>query len=130
MTPEDLRAARIAEATRRYASDKRSVLEHLMDIYETNWTPPETVDPDLLAAEEYAATTIASADPSRYATKKLLARAYLAGCTCGREGTKGLVEAAEALIVRWDGPLWKDAPHTAYYIDGLRKALASAKRGG
>lgn len=35
-----------------------------------------------------------------------------------------LREAAQALVDRWDTPLWKDAPHTGQYIDALRVALA------
>ena len=32
--------------------------------------------------------------------------------------------AAQALVDRWDTPLWKDTPHTGKYIDALRAALA------
>lgn len=32
--------------------------------------------------------------------------------------------AAQALVDRWDTPLWKDAEHTGKYIDVLRQALA------
>ena len=35
-----------------------------------------------------------------------------------------LRKAAQALVVRWDTPAWKDAPHTGQYIDALRAALA------
>jgi len=35
-----------------------------------------------------------------------------------------LREAAQALVDRWDTPLWKDALHTGQYIDALRAALA------
>ena len=35
-----------------------------------------------------------------------------------------LRKAAQALVDRWDTPLWKDAPHTGQYIDALRAALA------
>jgi len=35
-----------------------------------------------------------------------------------------LVEAADAVVKRWDSPLWKDAPHTGDYIARLRAALA------
>lgn len=34
-----------------------------------------------------------------------------------------LRKAAQAVIDRWDAPLWKDAPATAEYINKLRKAL-------
>jgi hypothetical protein len=34
--------------------------------------------------------------------------------------------AAQAVVERWDTPLWKDAPATATYINALRKALKGA----
>ena len=34
-----------------------------------------------------------------------------------------LQKAAQAVIDRWDSPAWKDQPHTADYINELRKAL-------
>ena len=88
MTPEALRGERIAEAARRYASDKRSVLDHLCDLYETNWTPPEPVDSDLLAAREWYAS-VWKVNVTEVADTNPLIRAYLAGCTRGREGAKG-----------------------------------------
>lgn len=36
-----------------------------------------------------------------------------------------LRQAAQAVVDRWDTPLWKDAPHTAEFIDRLRAALAA-----
>ena len=39
-----------------------------------------------------------------------------------------LKQAAQALVDRWDTPLWKDAPHTGQYIDALRVALAQPQR--
>jgi hypothetical protein len=55
MTNEELalRAARLKEAFRRGEKD-HSEMSHLADLYETCWTPPEPVDPDLLAAREWA----------------------------------------------------------------------------
>lgn len=38
-----------------------------------------------------------------------------------------LLEAAEAVVARWDSPLWKDQPHTGLFIDQLRAAIANAK---
>lgn len=35
-----------------------------------------------------------------------------------------LRQAAQAVVDRWDTPLWKDAPRTAEFIDRLRAALA------
>jgi hypothetical protein len=42
MKQKDLRAARLIEAKRRWIEDKtpRREVEHLADLYETNWTPP------------------------------------------------------------------------------------------
>ena len=31
--------------------------------------------------------------------------------------------AARKVVERWDTPLWKDVPHTAQFIERLRKAL-------
>jgi hypothetical protein len=39
-----------------------------------------------------------------------------------------LHKAAQALVDRWDTPLWKDAPHTGQYIDALRAALAQPEQ--
>lgn len=39
---------------------------------------------------------------------------------------QGLREAAQAVVERWDTPLWKDVPATAVYIANLRAALAAA----
>ena len=39
-----------------------------------------------------------------------------------------LREAAQALVDRWDTPLWKEAPHTGVFIDALRAALAQPQR--
>lgn len=36
---------------------------------------------------------------------------------------RALLEATDATVERWDGPLWKDLPNTAVYIHKLRKAL-------
>lgn len=38
-----------------------------------------------------------------------------------------LLEASEAIVARWDSPLWKDQPHTGTFIDQLRAAIAKAK---
>lgn len=38
-----------------------------------------------------------------------------------------LIEAAKAVVDRWDTPLWKDAPATAESINALRNALAAPR---
>ena len=35
-----------------------------------------------------------------------------------------LIEAARAVVARWDTPAWKDAPNTGEVINRLRDALA------
>ena len=36
-----------------------------------------------------------------------------------------LIDAAKAVVARWDSPLWKDQPHTGEFIDALRRAVES-----
>lgn len=90
MTNEQLRAARIAEAKRRNGGCGIGVdcydafVNHLADLYETNWTP---VDPDLIAAREWdAADTPEVADGVRAGTYDTgtAIRAFLAGIAHGR----------------------------------------------
>jgi len=40
-----------------------------------------------------------------------------------------LAEAGQAVVDRWHTPLWKDAPHTAGFIQNLADALAAVKGG-
>lgn len=132
MTPEELRAARIIEARRRayekFREDglsRMGEMEHLADLYESNWTHPEPeVDPDLAAARVWCAERWGGHDnylPGKHDASPEI-RAYLAGCTRGREGTEGLVEALEAVVER-------HALVTPEF-SAARAALASAKRGG
>ena len=44
-------------------------------------------------------------------------------------GADSLLAAAEAVVERWDTPLWKDAPATAGYINALRAAVEARKAG-
>ena len=131
MNNEDLRAARIIEAKRRWIEDEtpRREVEHLADIYETNWTPPDPVSDDVLAMRAWLKDNTAHIGPyvdGGSADGVSQARAYLAGCTRGRERAKGLVEALEGFVrVAKEqglnlGPLIADG----------EAALASAKRGG
>lgn len=39
------------------------------------------------------------------------------------EQTQTLINAAKAVITRWDTPLWKDVEHTGVSIAALRKAV-------
>ena len=55
----------------------------------------------------------------------MLPVAHMDGHARGRDSMRReLVEAADAVVKRWDSPLWKDAPHTGDYIARLRAALA------
>ena len=38
-----------------------------------------------------------------------------------------LIGCAQNVVDRWDSPLWKDLPNTAFYIEQLRKAIQEAK---
>ena len=39
-----------------------------------------------------------------------------------------LIDAARAVVERWELPVWKDAPATAVYIAALRAAIAAAEQ--
>ena len=113
-------------------------MEHLADLYETNWTPPEPVsDDDLLAARAHAkasgwAATAVDAGSCDHTDGVV---SFLAGCARGRKGAKGLVEAleeAERFLEYFAGYrtgfVGPGTPSTA--LEQVRAALASAKRGG
>jgi hypothetical protein len=40
-----------------------------------------------------------------------------------QDKTQKLLDAAKAVIDRWDSPLWKHQEHTGKFIDELRKAV-------
>ena len=131
MTREDLRYARLIEAKRRWVEDPtpRREVEHLADLYETNWTPPEPVSDDLLAARAWHGARWPGEKESAAAGKQdgcFSMEAYLAGCTRGRE------EATAEFV--WPKP---PTPCTSAHdvgwnaaITACKAALASAKRGG
>jgi len=52
-------------------------------------------------------------------------RAMVAAATAPQPAkpVTALTEAAQAVVDRWDTPLWKDAPATAKFIHALRDAL-------
>jgi hypothetical protein len=41
-----------------------------------------------------------------------------------QDKTQQLIDAAKAVIERWDSPLWRYQEHTGKFIDELRKAVA------
>jgi hypothetical protein len=132
MTPEELDEARAEEALQVYlrgdTSGQTSIPLIAARLAREGWQPPK-VDPDLLAAREYAATRWpfeSRAYRAGHQDDGITIPAYLAGCTRGREGAKGLVEAVEnahrALSVESLPALSR--------ISRALDALASAKRGG
>ena len=129
MKQEDLRAARIAEARHRFltAPVERLEMEHLADIYESNWTPPEPeVDADLLAFNAWAGTVSV-----HRLDREVSLLAYLAGCTRGRKKAKGLVEAVQWYADNLTAPDGaRSYKATADAWRAVSAALASAKRGG
>ena len=105
MTQEDLRSARIAEARRRAfaVNDDSTSAEHLADLYETNWTPPEPVDPDLLAFNEWAgAVSVHRLD------REVSLLAYLAGIKHGRGPTDSNLQNLQSAS---DQPTPKEPNH-------------------
>ena len=136
MTQQDLRAARIIEAKRRWIEDEtpRREVEHLADLYETCWTPPKPVDPDLLAAREWHGAKWLGEKESAAAGKQdgcFTMEAYLAGCARGRKGAKGLVEAVQWYADNLNAPDGaRSDKATADAWRDVSAALASAKRGG
>ena len=88
MTQQDLRSARLIEAKRRWIEDEtpRREVEHLADLYEVGWTPPEPVDPDLLAARVWCAERWGGHDnylPGKHDASPEV-RAFIAGIKHGR----------------------------------------------
>ena len=137
MTPEDLKSARIIEAKRLFNwNDPRSVVEILADLYEANWTPPEPVDPDLFAAREWHGARWPGEKESVAAGKQdgcFTMEAYLAGCTRGREGAKGLAEALEAMVDEQCDYMRLNVlgdPEVQHNIKHARAALASVHPAG
>ena len=145
MTNEELAQATADEAYRVWCKNPdrtgNSIALIAARLAREGWTPPERVDPDLLAAREWmkrvSAYNHAHIDNGDWDGGDTI-RAYLAGCTRGREGAKGLVEALEkqAFVTS------KSCGGGAEVIIGFLTiddagdahealaALASAKRGG
>ena len=57
----------------------------------------------------------------------LTREAWDMGQTLEREKMRSLVEAAEAVIARWDSPKWKDQEPTAAVIHRLRVEIEKLK---
>ena len=141
MTPEELDRARADEADRIFEQEytpetSRAILA--ARLAREGWTPP-VKDPDVLAfrgwLKAWGRHSHRSIDMGEL-DDELGGQAYLAGCTRGREGTKGLVAALD-----WYADPYNYLPPTSNGTtasvpighDGGKRALAalaSAKRGG
>lgn len=129
MTNEELDEARAEEAWRIWneengvTDDGHAVIA--ARLAREGWTPPAPeVDLDLLAARVWFHTYWA--EPSSVPAID----GYLAGCTRGREGAKGLVEALEeaAIYIRDHAPGGRGRRFAL--LKAASDALASAKRNG
>ena len=116
MTPEKLDEARAKEAWRMWEKVKPSLSEDndvalfAARLARENWTPPEPVDPDLLAFREWLVEQwpeLQEEATSGETDSIIPARAYLAGARMAREQererAKVLVEYVEIDAVRLDG---------------------------
>ena len=54
--------------------------------------------------------------------------AFAAGAASRDAEIAELKDAAQAVIDRWDTPIWKDVPATGEYINKLRAALAKVRK--
>ena len=88
----------IAEATRRAAAQgygEKPVYHFIIDVVREGWTPPEPVDPDVLAYDKWCARL--NHDPAPQ-------RAYLAGARMAtereQERARGLVDRLSDLVER------------------------------
>lgn len=97
----------VAEAERRWENElgerEWSVVDYIIEVIREGWTPPEPVDPDVLAFREWAATAwpLGSEAALRgHMDTTQYAEAYLAGARMAREQeqerAKVLVEYVEA----------------------------------
>ena len=101
MSPEELDEARVEEARRRWNSNDPTIPDIATGaarLAREGWTPPEPVDPDVLAFREWAAHRGGQGEPWM---------AYLAGARMAREQererAKVLVEYVEIHTRRLDG---------------------------
>lgn len=89
MNNEELKAARIAEAIRRFVEDSRERLEILVDFYETCWIPP--VSDDLLAADGWVMVP-------REPTEAMIKAAWADLGDTYQRSTRNLADAYRAML--------------------------------
>jgi hypothetical protein len=127
LTPEELDEARIEEATRRAKPDilafgGKTFAHHLCDVFNEGWTPPPKVDPDLLAAREWGATTelgYASHYAEGVYDEEPEIIGYLAGIKHGR--------GSRPEIVWPDRPDARSAAYGSGWIDAVEAIRAQVK---
>ena len=118
MKQEDLRAARLIEAKRRWIENEtpRREVEHLADLYETNWTP---IDPDVLAARAYIMTHVLPNERRRVAEGAYDGHAnavsFIAGIKHGRQSR------SEIVWPTWDGG-------QGNYLAGWNAAICACRK--
>jgi hypothetical protein len=91
LTPEELDEARAEEARRIYYADRtkqETPIYIVQRLAREGWTPPPKVDPDLLAAREWCATSASLADAVGFRNgdydKSAFIVGFLAGAKHGR----------------------------------------------
>ena len=139
MTNEELKAARIAEAHRRYHSGDQldGTMSILADLYETCWQPPPKVDADTLAAREWLKTLWASAEHAYIDEGGHDPHLHIVGFRAGlvraratapnADDVAELVASARGLLEDWGRPPIRSLMVPTYIdraLDRLRKALA------
>jgi hypothetical protein len=144
MTPEELDEARGIEAQRRWMTEEQtrsSSWAVAARLARENWTPPEPVDPDVLAYREWEVSQLTDhIDREEVLAGKwdrgVMATAYLAGARIAREReqerAKALVEPAEAIVnraVRGTGSNDLRWPHILKAARRLEKGLNAYKAG-
>jgi hypothetical protein len=103
----------IAEAHRRWDADvgKQELLSHyIIEVVHENWTPPEPVDPDVLAFEKWRDASRKSLGRGHY-DEGFEARAYLAGARMAREREQERANAVVAFAVRVTVGVFNDLDH-------------------
>lgn len=111
----------IAEAKRRSMDSVMTLESHIIEVIREGWTPPEPVDPDLLAFREWLAYGTSHEIREGILTggwdSSTSAKAYLAGARMAREQER---ERAKGLVKY----VWYDAKRPGGEGNRAREVLA------
>jgi hypothetical protein len=95
----------VAEAERRWENElgerEWSVVDHIIDVIREGWTPPEPVDPDLVAFREWRASLIPNNSTeiaTGYWEQQDQAEAYRAGARMAREQERERAKVLEEYV--------------------------------